>query len=130
MIIDDSLFNKHIKHLLILGLDALQNTKKYYELVQNREVADFIMQTGGATPHFCFLRSVLDNQEVTKCPACGHYEDNIECPIIRCSICDHEWKIDIPYSNDVCEVCVADITMKCKRIPQRSKSNGKKDDEI
>lgn len=119
MIVDDNIFNKHIKHLIAIGLSQIENYKKYYELVNNTELRRFLIESGASTPHFRFLSEVLDNPKLTKCPECGHYNDNIECPIIRCEVCDNEWKIETPSSDEVCGTCIAHQTENCNKKPPR-----------
>jgi len=114
MIIDSLYFDRYLKHLLKLGLAESQNTKLYYDIINEKELAKFMVENGIATSHFKFLYDILDNQELTKCPSCGHYNDNIECPILRCEICDHQWKITTPSTSDVCIECVAFKTSHCK----------------
>ena len=120
MIIDDDIFNNHIKHLIKLGLDTAENSKLYYDTLNNHQSAMFIKENELGTPQFNFLIDILDNQELTKCPHCGHFNDNIECPIIRCDVCDHEWYVETPNSDSVCEACVAFKTDKCDKTPNKN----------
>ncbi len=119
MIIDDSMFNNHLRKLINIGLTQLENYKEYYTILNDDSTRQFLIDNDACPPHFKFLAEVIMNQKLTKCPECGHYNDNIECPIIRCEICDHEWKIDTQTSDKVCEGCIAFQTENCIKKPQR-----------
>ena len=115
MIIEDDIWETYIKQFIQLGIEWLQNTPLYYEAVNNKKVARLLNEHNVKVPHFLFLDYVLTNNKITECPNCGHYNDNVECPIIRCELCDHEWKINTPFNNMVCDNCIAAKTLKCKR---------------
>jgi hypothetical protein len=115
---------KDLQVLIKVGLETLQNTRKYYDLVNNKETSRFLVENNCSPPHFSFLKEMLDNQEYTVCIKCGHYNANIECPIIRCEYCDTEWKVDSRTSDSVCEDCVAVKTNNCNKKPNKGNKNG------
>lgn len=119
MIIDDDVFEKFVKPLISIGLDTVENTKLYYDTLNSYQGSLFIKENGLGTCQFNFLLDILNNQDLTKCPQCGSYNDNIECPIIRCDICDHEWSVKTDHSNEVCNACVAFKTDKCDKTPNK-----------
>ena len=117
MIIDDEIFNNYITKLIKVSLEELANTRYYYSIINNRSISDFIYSNNAGTPHFRFLKEVLLNQELAKCPKCGHYNDNIECPIVVCGYCNTEFIIHSDSSEDVCNDCIAYKTKHCDKKP-------------
>jgi hypothetical protein len=115
MIINSNVIENYLKHIIKVGLLTLENTSLYYKIINDKETADTIIGMNAGTPHFMFLQEVLDNQELSKCPKCGHYNDNIECPILRCDVCDHQWKIETLHADEVCLDCTAYKTDNCKQ---------------
>jgi hypothetical protein len=106
------------------GLINLENTKEFYDIVNNERIRNFLVENNCATSQVLFLKDVLDNPIHTKCPNCGHYNSNIECPIIRCEYCDFEWAIKTEHSDKVCEECISFITHHCDKNPPKDKTYG------
>jgi len=116
MVIDDTILND-LKKVIKAGLYTLENSELYYNIVNNRETSDFIYDNKIGTPHFNFLKEMLRAQHLTSCPNCGHFNDNVECPIIVCEYCSHHFKVVTPSSESVCDDCIASKTGKCNREP-------------
>lgn len=124
MIIDDKVFLQLIRPVMLAGLDTMENTPEFYEIINSEEKRSFLIENEVATATVKFLDHVLRNQKLTRCPECGHYNDNIECPIIRCEYCDHEWAIE---KNDIteamCNECRAHLTSHCDGKPPKKSSS-------
>ena len=73
MIIDDEIFEGPLRKLIQVALISLENSKAYYNLVNDQKVSDFIYEHDAGSAHFNFLKEVLRDQELAKCPKCGHY---------------------------------------------------------
>jgi len=116
MIVDDELMKKYLLKFIKMGIQYAENTEFYYETINNKEVARFLKENNIMVPHMHFLDYILENQKLTKCPKCDHYNSNIECPVIRCELCNHEWIVDTPYNYAICEDCIAYKTGKCNRV--------------
>lgn len=115
MIIDDEIFNGVVAPLCRAGVGLIENTSEFYHLVNNHEIASFIYTNKLGSAQFNFLYEILQNQELTLCPECGHYNDNIDCPIIRCEKCDFEWEVSTPSAVDVCKACDAFKLGTCEK---------------
>ena len=120
MHIDDEVI-KNIRNALLAGMISLEDTVHYYNMINDSRTADFLINNECATSHFKFLREVLNNPILSMCPQCGHHNSNIECPIIRCEYCDHEFKINTKNADKVCDECVAFKTKKCNKKPNNDK---------
>ena len=115
MIIDDEIFNGVLTPLVKTGISYIENTDEFYHLINNREIAAFIYSNNMGSPQFMFLYEMLQQPELSRCPMCGNYNENIECPIIRCENCDHEWKVETLSSDLVCNECTAYKLQTCEK---------------
>jgi hypothetical protein len=119
---DDTL--KELATLVTVGLIWTEGTSRYTDIVNNTQVRRFIVQNDMATEHFKFLDYVLNNQKVTKCPKCGHFNTNIECPVIVCDYCGDEFIIHGPEAVAVCKDCIAYKTRKCEKSKLVGETHG------
>ena len=122
MLIEDHIWEKYIVKFVQLGMGYAENSRLYYDAINDINVRKLLLESKATTPHFDFLCEILDNPEYVVCPNCGQHNTNVDCSIIRCEFCDHEWKINTQKGDILCEDCIACKTGRCdKRPPNKSK---------
>jgi hypothetical protein len=122
MNVPDDIWDK-VANLTTIGLISLENMKEFYDVVNDVNLRNFLIENNAASNQLKFLTEVLNEPKLTKCPNCGHYNSNIECPIIRCDYCDHEWPVKTKSSDLVCNECYAFQTQQCNKKPPKDKKN-------
>lgn len=125
MIIDDRIWEEYICKLIKIGLATVENTGFFYDCLNEKEVRRLIVESKANTGTFGFLHDVLEDPFLARCPVCGHNNENIDCPIIRCEYCDHEWKVQTYHSNAACRECIAHKTGNCNSKPNNNKKENK-----
>lgn len=121
MVVDDKLLN-NISKLTRSGLDNLEGTQLYNDMLSDKHLTDFLKSIDGLPPEARFITYIVNNPKLARCPKCSEYNSIIECPIIRCEYCDHEYLVITPHNEAVCKRCVADKVNTCQHKPNNDRN--------